>query len=192
MSPTPKATREPAAQEIPEKKPFGEQFSTLFLNGVERMAEVERRGLDLAVAQNAEVTEAWKKIAQKTPWAAGLFLFDLANNMWERYADTRKAAIDAMVDQSRSLADMTRERSVQTVKANETTSAYVQQAVERSVGVQKKALDHTAAHTKAVFDAFQNQFGFAGAPADAAADSFHKGVDTVIDAQKDLLDIAVH
>ena len=192
MSPTPRATREAAAPEAPEKKWFGEQFSTLFLSGVERMAEVEKRGIDLVVAQNAEVTEAWKKMAQKTPWAPGLFLLELANAAWERYADTRKVAIDAMVEQSRAVAEMTRERAAETGKANETASTYVQQAVERAVGVQKKALDHTAAHTKAVFDAFRSQFGFAGAPADTAADSFHRGVDTVIDAQKELLDIAVH
>ncbi len=192
MSPTPRATREPAAQEAAEKKAFGEYFSALFLTGVERMAEVQKRGIDLAVAQNAEVTEAWKKMAQKTPWAPGLFLLDLANNAWERFADTRKVAIDVMVEQSRALADMTRERTAESGKANESATAYLQQAVERTVGIQKKALDHTAAHTKAVFDAFRSQFGFAGAPVDAAADSFHRGIDTVIDAQKELLDIAVH
>jgi hypothetical protein len=90
------------------------------------------------------------------------------------------------------VAEMTRERVTEAGKANESASAYVQQAVERAVGVQKKALDHTAAHTKAVFDAFRSQFGIAGTPADAAVDSFHKGIDTVIDAQKELLDIAVH
>jgi len=192
MSPTPRAPRETAAQEAAEKKGFGEHFSALFLAGVERMAEVEKRGIDLAVAQNAEVADAWKKMAQKTPWAPGLFLVDLANNAWERYADTRKTAIDAMVEQSRALADMTRERAVETGKANESVSAYVQQTVERTVGMQKKALDHAAAQTKAVFDAFRRQWGFDGAPADAAAESFHRGVDTVIDAQKELLDIAVH
>ncbi len=192
MSPTPKAAREPAAQETAEKKWFGEQFPALFFSGVERIAELEKRGLDLAVAQNAEVTEAWKNMAQKTPWAPGLFLLDLATKGWERYADTRRAAIDAVVEQSRALAEMSRERSAETGKANESATTYVQQAVERSVGVQKRVLDHTAAHAKAVFDTFRNQFGLNGAPADAAAESFRKGVDTVIDAQKELLDIAVH
>jgi hypothetical protein len=64
--------------------------------------------------------------------------------------------------------------------------------VERAAAVQKKVLDQTATQTKLVLDTVKQQFGFAGWPAGAAVDSIHRGVDAVIEAQKDLLDIAVH
>jgi hypothetical protein len=58
--------------------------------------------------------------------------------------------------------------------------------------VQKKALENTAAQTKAVVDIAKHQFGFTGPQADAMTESFHRGVDTIVEAQKDLMDIVTH
>ena len=192
MSPAPKANREPLAQAAAEKKGPGEYFTALYATGVERLAEVQKKSIDLAVAQNAELTDAWKKVVHKLPGAPGLFLLDLASSAFERYADTRKGAIDAMVEQSHALTELTRERTAEASKAIDGTVSFFQQSMESSVAMQKTALDHSAAHTKTVFDTVRQQFGFSGGSAEAAATSFHRGIDTVIDAQKELLDIAVH
>ena len=66
----------------------------------------------------------------------------------------------------------------------------MQQTVEHSVAAQKKALDNSAAQTKAAFETAKQQFGLAGTPAEAAAESFQRGVDSLIETQKELLDIA--
>jgi hypothetical protein len=144
------------------------------------------------VAQNAELTEAWKKIVQKLPGAPGLFMLDLAKSAFETYADTRKSAIDMMVEQGHTLAEITKDNVTTASKASEGMVGAVQKSVERAAAMQKQVLDQTAAHTKVVLDTVKQQFGFAGWPAGTAVDSFHRGVDAVIEAQKDLLDIAVH
>ena len=63
------------------------------------------------------------------------------------------------------------------------------QAVERSVAAQKKVLENAAEQTKATVEAARKQWGFTGAPVEAAVTSFQRGVDTIVDAQKEILDL---
>jgi hypothetical protein len=66
------------------------------------------------------------------------------------------------------------------------------QAVERSVSTQKKALETAAAQTKAAMEAARQQLGFTGQPADAAVNTFQRGVDSFVEAQKEMLDLVTH
>lgn len=165
-------------------------IATLYTNGVERLAEVQKKGIDLAVKQNAELLNAWKKVAQAVPGVAGLFMLDLASNAFERYADTQKGAIDLVLEQSHALAGQVKERAASAKEAFEGAPALVKQTVDQSVAAQKKALDYSAAQTKAAFASAREQFGLAGTPAQAAAETFQRGVDSLIESQKELLDIA--
>lgn len=192
MSTIPRTNREPAASYAAETKGFEDNISALYTAGIDRVAEIQKRTIDLAVAQNAELTETWKKIVQKIPGAPGLFMLDLAKSAFESYADTKKGAIDMMVEHGHSLAGMAKDNVTAVSKASENMVGVVQKSVERAAAIQKKSLDQTAAHTKVVLDTIKQQSGFAGSPAVAAVDSFHRGVDAVIEAQKQLLDIAVH
>ena len=190
MTTTKKSVREPVSAAAAEKTEVAETIATLYTKGVERLAEVQKKGIDLAVRQNAELLDACKKFAQVVPGAPGLFMLDLAANAFERYADTQKGAIDLVLEQSHALAGLVKERAASVSKATEGAAAIVQQTVEHSVAEQKKALDNSAAQTKAAFETAKQQFGLAGTPAEAAAESFQRGVDGLIEAQKELLDIA--
>ena len=192
MNTTPKANREPVATYVAVAKGFEDNFSALYTAGIDRVAEAQKKTIDLAVAQNAELTETWKKIIQKIPGAPGLFMLDLAKNAFESYADTKKSAIDLMVEQGHSLAGVTKENVAAASKASQGIVDAVKQSVERAVAFQKKALDQTSTQTKVVLETVKQQSGVAGWPAGAAVDSFHRGVDAVIEAQKEMLEIAVH
>jgi len=192
MSPTGKSNRESVAQDVADKKTFTENITAAYAAGVERLAEVEKKSIDLAVAQNAELTEVWKTAFQKLPGAPGLFLLDMTQTAFERFADTRKGTLDLIVEQSNAMTEIARERTAETSKAMEGAVSFLQQSMERSVAMQKKGLDFSAAQTKAVFETVKKQFGITGGPVEAVANSFHRGVETVIEAQKDLLDMAVH
>ena len=191
MSPTPKINREPVVED-PIAKAEIPSFATLFLRGVERMAEIQKQTIDFAVQQNAEIVDVLKKAAEKAPGAPKLPLLDLAAGAVSRYADTQKAAIDFVVEQSQAWTDTFKDRARCDTKAAESTTQMAKQAVERSFVVHKKALENTAAQTKAVVDATKKQFGFTGAQADAMTESFQKGVDTIVEAQKELLDLVTH
>jgi len=190
MRATKKTVKKPVAAAAAEKTEVVETIANLYTNGVERLAEVQKKGIDLAVKQNAELIDAWKKVAQAVPGAAGLFMLDLASNAFERYADTQKGAIDIVLEQSHALAGLVKERATSTTEAFEDAPILVKKTVDKSVAAQKKALDYSAAQTKAAFATAKEKFGLAGTPAEAAAESFERGVDSLVESQKELLDMA--
>jgi hypothetical protein len=187
MSPTPKVNREPVVEEAGSKPEIRDSFASLFLRGIERMAELQKQAIDFAMQQNTEMVDVLKKVAERTPGAPRLPLLDLATGAVTRYADTQKAAIDLVVEQSQVWTDTFKDRAQVDKKATETATNVAKQTMERSFAVQKKVLENAAAQTKAVVDVAKNQFGFNGAHADAMTDTFQKGVDTIVEAQKELL-----
>jgi hypothetical protein len=158
----------------------------LYANGVARLAEIQKKAIDSAVEHNAEVVNAWKKQASAAP---GLFMLELASTAFDRFAETQKGAIDLIVEQSHTLAGLVKERKVTATQSIEEGIKKVQGAMNESVAAQKAALDFTAKQTKAVFDTAKQQLGYVGTPVGAAADSMQRGVEVVIEAQKDLLDV---
>jgi len=190
MTTTKKSVREPKSAAAAQKTEFAETFTTLYSNGIERFAEVQKKSIDIAVKQNAEMRDASRKFAQVVPGAPGLFLLDLAASAFERYADTQKGAVDLVLEQSHALGDILKQRSASVSKAAEGAATIVEQTVEHSVAAQKKVLDYSAAQTKAAFATAKHQFGLAGTPAEAAAELFQRGVVSLIETQKELLDIA--
>jgi hypothetical protein len=138
MSTTQRVHRDPAAPEPPAKVDFGE-VATLFTAGVGRIADMQKKSIEIAAQQNAEVVELWKKTVQKLPGAPGLFMLDLQNTGFDRYAETQKAAIDFFVEQSHAFADLLKERTTAAEKATEDADNFAKKSMERVVAMQKKA-----------------------------------------------------
>lgn len=191
MSASPRVPHQTAAPEPPKKIEFGESFTKLFTSGAGRIAEVQKKSIDLAAQQGAEVIDAWKKAVQKLPGAPGLFLLELTGSEIERYAETQKALVDLFLEQSQAFGEMLKERGTVAAKANEGVAKFAQQAVERTVATEKKVLGHAAAQSKAAFETAKKQFGFDGGPMEAAADSIQRGVNAIVESQKELLEMAV-
>lgn len=190
MSTTKRTHNEQVSAAAAEKTAVVETVTTLYTNGIERLAEVQKKGIEVAVKQNVELLDVWKNLAKSIPGAPGLFLLDLASNSFGQYAETQKNAIDLVVAQSQALAGTVTEHTTSVAKATEAAAAIVQQNVEHTVEAQKKALDQSAVQTKAAFNNARKQFGLAGTPTKEAAESFERGVDSLIESQKELLDIA--
>ena len=123
------------------------EFGSLFIKGVERAAELQKKSLDDAARQNAEAIAAYKKGPQAVPSAPAVY--DLAGQAFEGYIETQKSVIDHIVKQTASLVESVKDsgNSAQKVAADFTKT--VQQSIERAVEVQKKALDLAAQETKA-------------------------------------------
>ena len=132
---------------------------------------------------------AWKKFTLPVP---GVLMLDLATTAFERFAETQKGAIDLMVEQTHALAELVKERKVKATDTMEEGKTTAQEAIEHSVAAQKTALDYTTKQTKAAFETAKQQFGYAGTPAGTAADSMERGMDVVVEAQKELLDLVAH
>jgi hypothetical protein len=163
-----------------------ETMTELYTAGIERMAEVQKKGLEIAVKHNAEVAGAWKKFTLPMP---GVLMLDLATTAFERFAETQKGAIDLMVDQTHTFSKLVKERKLKTTDTVEEGKKKVKEAIGHSIAAQKTALDYTAKQTKAAFETAKQQLGYAGTPAGTAAESIERGVDIVLEAQKGLLDL---
>jgi hypothetical protein len=190
MSTTKKAANGPISAAAAEKTEVVDTIANLYTTGVERLTELQKKGIDLAAKQNADMLDAWRKIAQAVPGAPGLFMLDLASTAFESYAGAQKGAIDLVVEQSHALAGLVKERATSATKSIEDAAAIVQQNVEQSVTAQKKALDSSVAQTKTAFQTAKQRFGLTGAQVDEASESFERGVDSLVETQKQLLDIA--
>ncbi len=188
---------------IPVKEVFGEQVSsgaaekidvmdavsTWYGKGLERFAEVQKKTIDLAADQNAELIDTWKKMALLVPGAPGVFLLDLAASGFERYAETHKSAIDLMLDQSKAVTGLIKERGLTANKVAEEAKAVLQSTVEQTVANQKKALEYSATNTKVMLEKTRQQLGLSSTP-NEVVDSFDRGIDTFVESQKEFIDIA--
>lgn len=192
MTAAAKTNREPAVDGTQVEPEFREDVVALFLHGMERVADAQKQWIDIAVQHATETVEILKKAADKVPGMPRQPMLEVTKGAVRGYADTQKAAIDFVVEQGRLWTDMVKDRTATVKKSTESTTNVAKETMERSFAVQKKALEHTAAQTKAVVDATRRQFGLTGAQADALTDTFQRSVDTVVDAQKELLDLVTH
>lgn len=192
MSPASRYNRDPVVEDVEHPSNVRDEVIGFFLRGMERAAEMHKQAIDLAVQQNQDLVDLLKKSAEKMPGMPRVPGTELAAGAVSRYADTQKAAIDFAVEQSRAWTGALQDRANTTTKAGEATADMAKQAVARSFAVHKKALENTAAHTKAVVEAARRQFGITGPQADAMTETFQRGVDTFVDAQKEFLDIVTH
>ena len=167
-----------------------ETITAVYTKNVERLAEAQKNGLDLALQQNSDLIGAWKKIAQIVPGTPVPSVLDLVANAFGQFVDLQKGAIDLALEQSQTLTALAKERINSFASANEAVTTFVQETVERAAVAQKNAIDFSAAQTKTVIDTFKKQSGVAGTPVEAAADSMQHGFDTLVESQKNILNFA--
>lgn len=163
--------------------------ATLFHKGVEMLADLQKSTLDMCVQQATETISTFKQVFPAIP-APGLFFMDVAGQGIGRLVEMQKGMVDLMVRQSSAGVDGLKQRSTSASKAAGGVTSLIRDAANFSVASQKIALDFAAQQNKAVTDAVKRQAGMTGTPA-AAADSIQRGMNAVIETQKELLDIAM-
>jgi hypothetical protein len=161
-------------------------FTPLYLNSVAQVAELQKNSLDLAAEQTAEWIGAWKKAFSYFPVTPPTFVFDLAGQAVQTCVETQKSTIDLAVEQTEAVVGIAKQRVDAYSKITESVTAAFQTTVTRSVEAQKKVLDFAGAQNKAICEATKKQIG--GGPASVIVDSFERGANTVIEAQKSILD----
>jgi hypothetical protein len=184
MSTSKKSTKSAAG--AAKKNEVVEAFIPLYTKNVERLAELQKKSLDIAAEQNAELIDACKKAFPYFPETPGLFLFDLVGQSFQQLVETQKGAIDLAVEQSHVVAGLAKERGGSAAKAAEGVTALFKQWVEYSVAAQKRALDYYSEQHKAACETAKKQFRI---PNNPASDAFQSGIDALIQTQKTMLDI---
>lgn len=114
-------------------------FTNLFLKGVEQVAELQKKSLETALQQNAEVIASYKKGAQAATTLPNVF--DMAGKALESYIEAQKSMIDQIVQQTTALVESTKGGASSPQKVAEMFTKNIEQSIERTVEVQKKALE---------------------------------------------------
>lgn len=174
------------AAAVDEKLEAIESISELYANGIVRLAEIQKKSLEIAVKHNAELVSTFKKQTLPVP---GVFMLDLATTALEHFANTQKDTIDLVVEQTHVFASLVKERKIKATDSMEEGKKRAKEAIVQSIAAQKTALDYTAKQTKAAFEAAKQQYGYSGTPTGAAADSMQRGMEVVVEAHKDMLDV---
>jgi hypothetical protein len=125
---------------------FPGDFTNLFLKGVGRAAELQKKSLDAAMQQNAEVVATYQKGTQAVPALPNVF--ELAGKAFEGYIEAQKSVIDQMVKQTAALVESAKESGNSAHKVAEDFTKILQPLIERTVEVQKKALELVAQQAK--------------------------------------------
>ena len=141
MPNTSKSSKKAAPAAAAAKPEFVDAITPLVLSSVERVAELQKKTLDLAAEQTAEFIGAWKKAFSYLPLPPPTFVFDIASQAVQTAIDTQKSAIDLVVEQTKSVADITKVRADAYSQIVDGVTATMKKSVERSVEAQKKVLD---------------------------------------------------
>lgn len=184
-----------AAPGMPERGeaelPFATAYAALLHRAFERYATIHKASMDAFTQQSLDVIGTLKNSVKGTPAVAPvLSAMEVTAQAFESAAGMHKSLIDMAVQQSAAIVEATRERGASMSRfAGDMTDLW-RQAGERSVAAQKMFIDFAAQQNKVITETVKKQFEFAGPPAAAAAESIQKGMDAVLDTQKELLDIA--
>jgi hypothetical protein len=195
MSANPKSTEAPPERPVAEK-PQGREtppvvaFASLFHKGMVRFAEIQKSALDQVVQHNTDLQNTWTQV-YKAPSAPATVLLDLAVQGIERIAAAQKSLVDLAVEQSAMVMDFSKEDVEGAAKGGPSISQMVNTSTDKLIAAEKKVLDFAAEQNALMTDRIKRQFGLADAtPAAMAAESFRKGVDAVIETQKEMIDLA--
>jgi hypothetical protein len=163
-----------------------EVFAPFYVSAVSRVAELQKSSLDAVAEQTTEFVAAWKKAAGYFPVPTPTFFFDVFGQAVQTAVETQKSAIDLAVEQTEAVADIAQQRANAYAGIAETATEAFKTTVSRSVEAQKKVLAFAAQQNKAVWEATKKQIG--NGPASVIVDTFERGANTVIEAQKSILD----
>lgn len=124
-----------------ETYPF--DFRDLFVEGLHRMAEIQKKALEFASHEHSRLIEAYKGAARSVPTV--LCRIELAQSALNDYVEAQKEIIDGIVEQTAAMVGASRQRFEVTVDFRDA----VQQAVERLAVLEKEVLDAAREQCKA-------------------------------------------
>ena len=164
-----------------------ENFVPLYMKGIEVIAELQKKTLQIAAQQNAEWAGASKKaLVRFIPASQVNPVFDLAAQAFDTILEGQKEAIDLVLEQNQTVAGFAKEGLESVANLTNGLTALFQKSVEYSVAMQKKALELAAEQNKSAYETVTRQFGFSGSP----VETFQRSLDALMETQKKVLDIA--
>jgi hypothetical protein len=156
------------------------------MSSVNRAGKLQKHAVTLAAEQAGEWIGACKSLLGHFPMSPPSLFFDLAAQAVQISAETQKSAVDFVLDQTEAMTNIARERGAAYSKIAESATSAFAGTLKRSVEAQKRVLESASEQNRAIFAATRRKVG--DGPGSVMVDSFERGADTMVRAQKSILD----
>lgn len=156
------------------------------MDSISRAGELQKNAVTLAAEQAGDWIGACKDVLSHFPMSPPSLFFDLAAQAVQMSAETQKSAVDFVVQQTEMMTDMAKERNQAYSQVAESATSAFAATMTRSVEAQKRVLESASQQNKAIFAATRRKVG--NGPGSALVDSFERGADTMVKAQKSILE----
>ncbi len=154
-------------------------YAALLTNGWERVFELGKTSLELAVEQNAEVLASYKKSLR----VSGSFLFQLASQTLEGYVALQRGLLALAA--GHVFIEAAREDSHETSETKARITKLLLESLDHTIAVQKAILALSEKRTKAVSE----QSRFNNTPVETVEDSVQLRDDRLL--AKEIVDLVV-
>jgi hypothetical protein len=153
-----------------------DSFVTEYAKGVgakiEQLAELRRQALDAAMQQNRDFVTAWQKGTE------------LAVQGYQQSAQIHTDLFAVAVERGRMVSKLAGENVESINKAVAGVTAVLETVAGYATAAQQQAVAFAAVQSTTAYDAAKQQFDASGS---AAAETFKRGVDTIIETQRAVL-----
>ena len=165
---------------------FTDVITPYYIDSVGRAGELQKNAVSLAAEQAGEWIGACRDVLSNFPMSPPGLFFDLAAQAVQISAETQKSAVDFVVQQTESMTEMAKERNQAYARVAESATSAFAATITRSVEAQKRVLESASEQNRAIFAATRRKVG--DGPGSALVDSFERGADTMVRAQKSMLE----
>jgi hypothetical protein len=150
MSTSPKSANQssPEAKSERADETYPQDFVSLFVKGVQRVAEIQKQALEHAVRQNAEIVDAYRKAARSIPTVASRV--ELVEEALNQFVKAQESVTNQVVEQTLVLVKTVQEHSDAAAKVTMAFTGLIQDSIQHAIEMEKAVLDSVKRRGKAV------------------------------------------
>jgi hypothetical protein len=130
-----------------------------------------------------------KKALAGTPWAE-LPILELTEQAVEGYVAIQNELLDLTLEQITAVTNACQAAGTDVEKAKSEFANILRTSADRATAAQNSVMNYAAKQAKAGMDAVKAQRGVAGTDAEVMTDAIQRGFDTVVAAQRELMEMA--
>jgi methyl-accepting chemotaxis protein len=130
-----------------ETKTHSSDVVDLFIKGMERAAELQKKALEAATEQTSQAIATSRRAMDAIPSAPDML--DTVQQSFERYVEAQKKVIDLVVQQTAAILESTTGSASSALTTIEDFARSTHKAVEHAIEIEKNALGLAAHSAKA-------------------------------------------
>jgi hypothetical protein len=190
MNVTPKSTQnepESPTEKAETSETSNSAFTTMMLRGLERLADLQKLTLEALNSQTKDISSTVRDVLRVSPAAPGTVFLDLTEQAVEEWTNAQKTVVDLMAQQS---ADALKSADAGAGIASQSAAAaaeLLRRSAERAITAQEITLAYAVLQQAGIAEVVKRQTGVDQTPFAAASHSMQRGLESVMEKQREFL-----